>query len=76
MTGGPLESDHQVADWREIRDYEGLVSVGRSALAWEVLRRDPAYQASPSDVAVSAGDIHHLPLAAPELTARCGILFR
>jgi hypothetical protein len=31
-------------DWRDEAPYDAIVALGRDALAWEVLRRNPAYQ--------------------------------
>lgn len=31
-------------DWRDRTAYYAIPALGRSALAWEVLRRDPEYQ--------------------------------
>lgn len=31
-------------DWRDKAAYDVISTLGRDALAWEVLRRDPAYQ--------------------------------
>ena len=32
-------------DWRDTSAYAPVLAGGRSALAWELLRRDPAYRA-------------------------------
>jgi hypothetical protein len=32
-------------DWRDARAYAPVLAGGRPALAWELLRRDPAYRA-------------------------------
>jgi hypothetical protein len=41
-------------DWRDTAAYAAVLASGRPALAWELLRRDPAYR---GDVrAVPAGD--------------------
>jgi 3-methyladenine DNA glycosylase Tag len=34
------------ADWQDPAPYEAILRRGRAGLAWEVLRRDPAYQAA------------------------------
>lgn len=31
-------------DWRDRTAYDAIPALGRGALAWEVLRRDPEYQ--------------------------------
>lgn len=31
-------------DWRDRAAYDAISTLGRDALAWEVLRRDPLYQ--------------------------------
>jgi hypothetical protein len=33
-------------DWRDAAVYAPVLAGGRQALAWELLRRDPAYRAS------------------------------
>ena len=53
--------------------YDAIVRRGRSALAWEVLRRDPAYRAAyaclpaapPTDVAAGADFVAHWGLHFP-----------
>lgn len=40
MTAGPGP------DWRDPLPYAPIVARGRPALAWELLRRDPAYRAA------------------------------
>ncbi|MGN6619937.1 MAG: transcriptional regulator domain-containing protein [Sphingomonas sp.] len=58
-------------DWRSDDAYRGLRAAGRSALAWEVLRRDPDYPSA----ARAAATI--LPEAAPDaFVARWGLYFR
>jgi hypothetical protein len=58
-------------DWNSEKAYRGLHDAGRSALAWEVLRRDPAYAAA----ALSASTV--LPRAAPAaFVQRWGLCFR
>lgn len=42
-------------DWRDGAAYDGIAALGRDALAWEVLRRDPAYQRFTSAVAPTSG---------------------
>jgi hypothetical protein len=32
-------------DWRDAGAYAPVLGLGRTALAWELLRRDPAYRA-------------------------------
>ncbi|MBY8829166.1 DUF6499 domain-containing protein [Hephaestia sp. CMS5P-6] len=59
------------ADWQSAKAYQGLRAAGRSALAWEVLRRDPDYPWA----ARAAKSI--LPVAAPDaFVARWGLYFR
>jgi len=42
-------------DWRNRAAYDGIAALGRDALAWEVLRRDPAYQRLALTVAPAVG---------------------
>ncbi|MGN6356060.1 MAG: transcriptional regulator domain-containing protein [Novosphingobium sp.] len=39
-----MTSHPHLPDWRDGAAYDGIAALGRDALAWEVLRRDPAYQ--------------------------------
>lgn len=41
-------------DWRERAAYDVIATLGRDALAWEVLRRDPAYRRFASASALTA----------------------
>lgn len=60
-----------IADWNSDEAYRGLPLAGRSALAWELLRRDPDYSAA-ARAAASA-----LPEAAPAaFVNRWGLHFR
>ena len=52
-------------NWRDTRVYAPILAGGRAALAWELLRRDPAYRAA----AASAG------MDGP-IDARWGLHFR
>lgn len=50
-------------DWRETGAYAPIVAGGRPALAWELLRRDPAYRAfadgaGPGDADASDWGLH------------------
>lgn len=78
MTGTSIMKPlRRVANWRDAGAYAGLVDAGRCALAWEVLRRDPAYDGS----LIGAGDrvvggFCRVPLATPETTAQFGVFFR
>lgn len=53
--------------------YEAILRQGRSALAWEVLRRDPEYQAAYS--ALPAQPVEGV-AADADFTARWGLHFR
>jgi hypothetical protein len=37
-------------DWRDAAAYAAVLAGGRLALAWELLRRDPAYRSDTSSV--------------------------
>lgn len=41
-------------DWRDRAAYDVIPTLGRDALAWEVLRRDPVYRRFASAGALSA----------------------
>lgn len=38
------------ADWTDPRGYAAIAACGRPGLAWELLRRDPAYRAAFAEV--------------------------
>jgi hypothetical protein len=59
------------ADWNSDEAYRGLRAAGRSALAWELLRRDPDYAAASRAASTT------LPHAAPDsFVDRWGLHFR
>ncbi|MGN6279017.1 MAG: transcriptional regulator domain-containing protein [Sphingomonas sp.] len=59
------------ADWKSGDAYRGLRAAGRSALAWELLRRDPGYRAAARRAVTS------LPHSAPPaFVQRWGLHFR
>ncbi|MDQ2763137.1 MAG: DUF6499 domain-containing protein [Pseudomonadota bacterium] len=61
----------ETADWNSDDAYCGMRAAGRSALAWELIRRDPEYAAA----AHAASTI--LPGAAPDdFVDRWGLYFR
>jgi len=43
-------------DWRDGAQYRSLLGIDRAGLAWEWLRRDPAYVASAAPSRPAAGD--------------------
>jgi hypothetical protein len=45
-------------DWRETAAYAAVLAGGRPALAWELLRRDPAYRSDFSAVPGDAAAAH------------------
>lgn len=49
-----MSGSAHLPDWRDAAAYEVIVALGRDALAWEVLRRDPAYRRFASAIAPSA----------------------
>jgi hypothetical protein len=59
--------------WRDASAYQSVVSGGRASLAWELLRRDPAYQA---DTDGSSDRAASLLAADPACVARWGLHFR
>ena len=44
----------QLPDWRDRAAYDVIPALGRDALAWEVLRRDPVYRRFASANALAA----------------------
>ena len=44
-------------DWRDADAYAMVRALGRSALAWELLRRDPAYRRSVMRTGMSGNGI-------------------
>ena len=72
-----FKASRQLPDWRDAAAYSGLLGAGRSALAWELLRRDPSYHGLAHQV---PGRVRRgreiLPLADPQVVARRGLLFR
>lgn len=40
-----MAANFVAADWEDAGAYAHIAACGRAGLAWEVLRRDPAYQA-------------------------------
>ena len=55
--------------WRDPSDYAAVLAGGRPALAWELLRRDPAYRAAVNATGFKSS-------ASLEFTARWGLHFR
>ncbi|MDE8652466.1 transcriptional regulator domain-containing protein [Novosphingobium album (ex Liu et al. 2023)] len=45
-------------DWRDTVAYAAVLAGGRPALAWELLRRDPAYRADMRAVPASEAAAH------------------
>lgn len=43
-------------DWRDAGAYASVLAGARPALAWELLRRDPAYRASVAEARPRCGD--------------------
>lgn len=63
--------------WRNPGAYDAVLSGGRSALAWELLRRDIAYRAAMSAAVSAAAPASPVVAAAdPAFTARWGLHFR
>lgn len=60
--------------WPAAASYRYLDHAGPSGLAWEWLRRDPAYQAVAGTSAVAHGDVTLLEPAPPDCTGRWGCL--
>lgn len=58
--------------WRDASAYQSIVSGGRPSLAWELLRRDPAYHAAMDRCSDRAG---RLLAADPGCAARWGLHF-
>ncbi|WP_454888318.1 transcriptional regulator domain-containing protein [Sphingobium herbicidovorans] len=46
-----LVTDMAMVNWEDPGAYAAIEPHGRSGLAWEVLRRDPAYRAAYSEIA-------------------------
>lgn len=59
--------------WREPDPYVGLGRYGPRGVAWELLRRDPAY---PGTDIPAVPDGHPLPAADRAFVARWGLHFR
>jgi hypothetical protein len=57
------------ADWEDSGAYAAIEPHGRSGLAWEVLRRDPAYRVSYAEIATDK------PAADSAFVARWGLHF-
>ncbi|WP_443028799.1 MULTISPECIES: transcriptional regulator domain-containing protein [unclassified Sphingopyxis] len=63
--------------WRDVRAYAGLTGCGARGLAWELLRRDPAYaEAALRAPAARDDDRAALPSAGAAFAARWGLHFR
>ncbi len=60
--------------WPAAASYRYLDQAGPAGLAWEWLRRDPAYQAVAGTPAVARGGVTLLEPAPPDCTARWGCL--
>ncbi|MEO1168732.1 MAG: hypothetical protein AAFW97_08500 [Pseudomonadota bacterium] len=72
-----LKAELRLPDWRDPAAYAGIVDAGRSALVWELLRRDPEYRGDMSPPANRLSDgVEIVPLADPETIAQYGLLFR
>ncbi|HEY0630114.1 MAG TPA: DUF2285 domain-containing protein [Sphingomicrobium sp.] len=53
------ERDQLVPDWRDAAGYAPLLHADRSLIAWEWLRRDPAYREAADRAARSGDDMAH-----------------
>jgi len=61
-------------DWRDSAPYRALAGIDRAGLAWEWLRRDPAYAALSARLRHVGGSASHLEM---EADARAfGLCFR
>jgi hypothetical protein len=64
------------ARWREANAYAAVISGGRSALAFELLRRDAAYAADAAKAGSGAASASASPAAPQAFTRRWGLHFR
>jgi hypothetical protein len=63
--------------WRNAGAYAGIRATGRAGLAWELLRRDPTYQACSSDrsIAASGATLASIEPASADEVSRWGLHF-